>query len=78
MSEYTVVSFALPEDVKFEKVEKAYYKLWDAGGFIKIGTHSYELMVSELNLGESWSILNKLSKKFGILFIVKYGYFRGR
>lgn len=79
MSDYTVVSFELSSPERILEITNYCTKLFDAI-YVKDmqvkGRFCYQLTINELNLKESLSILDDLSGKFGLTFVVEYGVYR--
>jgi hypothetical protein len=87
MSDYTVVSFPIGALRRYnryteESLRSFLAEEWDAWSLqVKStpiegtrATHDYyELTISELDLGESMGILNKLKQKYSIRFYIEYG-----
>lgn len=83
MSEYSEMTFVATPEQK-ENVAKTLAKLFDATSISYVQPYNsernyYRLVISELSLSESISILDKLINKHGWLsFVVTHGVYYGR
>jgi predicted oxidoreductase (fatty acid repression mutant protein) len=77
MSDYTQVSFNLPNNRSVILIGNALNKLWGPSKIFANTTGEWQgelvITISELSLKESLFILDKLHDKFGLVFYIEYG-----
>lgn len=76
MSDYTQVWFELYDPNKVQALLKYSRQLFDGCNIKDTQTkdrYCYRLIISELTLRESLPILDKISEKFKLEFVVEYG-----